>query len=156
MHRLGSHGHRANGFFVTLVSDVEHGVALLGADFELVVHLGHEGTDRVNDRATALERGFDDLGWRTVRAQHHRETLGHVSDVVDEYDAQRAEVLDDETIVDDLVIAVDRWFEDPGHPVQRLDGLFYPGAEAPRRRQHYGVNFHASSLVIGSLHHALG
>ena len=76
-------------------------------------------------------------------AQHDRRARRHNGDVVNEDDTQRLEVLDDELIVHDLVVAVDRWFEDSRHPVEGLDGLLDPSAESPGGREYDLVDFHA-------------
>ena len=67
--------------------------------------------------------------------EHERGAGGHLVDVVDEDDAPGPELLDDMTVVDDLVVAVDRRLEDPDHPRQGLDRLLDSGAEAPGRGQ---------------------
>jgi len=94
---------------MALMADVEHGVALSSSDFQLVVDLRDERAHGINHRATGLSGGLDHFGWRTVRAQHHRRPGRHQRDVVDEHDAERFEVVHDELVVNDLVVAKDRW-----------------------------------------------
>jgi hypothetical protein len=91
-----------------------------------------------------------------VRAQQDRGSAGHVGDVINEHHAQGLEVVHHEAIVDDFVVAKDRWFEDADHPVRGLDGLFHSGAGAARRRQNYLVDTHHSSLAMSSFHECLG
>jgi hypothetical protein len=118
--------------------------------------LGDEWTDSVNYRAAGLTGSLNDLGRRTVGAQHHWRSAWYVGDVVDEDDAQGFEVINDKAIVHDLVVAKDRWFEDAGHPVEGLDGLFHTGAEAARRCKNYLVDTHGSSLVKSDFRELLG
>ena len=75
-------------------------------------------------------------------AQHDGRARGYDGDVVNEDDAKRLKVLDDELIVHDLVVAKDGWLEDARHPIEGLDGLLNPGAESPRGREYDLVDFH--------------
>jgi hypothetical protein len=47
----------------------------------------------------------------------------------------------------DLVVAVDRSIEDPGHPGQSLDGHFHSGAESSRLSEQDTFNGHG--LMVG-------
>ena len=62
--------------------------------------------------------------------EHERRKRRDLVDVVDEHDALAAELLDDQTVVDDLVVAVHGRLEDAHHPRQRLDRHLDAGAEA--------------------------
>ena len=121
----------ADGLFVTLVTDVEHRVALLGANLEFVMDLGDERTDGVDDRAAAARAASMTSGGEPWALSMTGAPGGTVVDVVDEDDAEGLEVLDDELVVNDLVVAVDRRLEDPRHPVECLNGLFDAGAKPP-------------------------
>ncbi len=128
--RFGGDGERADGFVVAGVADVEDGEALAGAHLGLVVDLGDERADRVDDVAAFRGGGLDDLGRGAVGRQHQRRTGGHIGDVVDEDHALFAEAFDDEAVVHDLVVAVHRRFERAHHPGERLDRHLDPGAES--------------------------
>ena len=132
------------------VADVEDGVALAAAHLELVVHLGDERAHGVDHDATPGPGRFDDLGGRTVGAQHERRTGGHGGHVVDEDHPLVAEALDDVAVVHDLVVAVHRRLEDPDHPGQGLDRLLDAGAEPPRLGQHHSVDSGHKVQDIGS------
>ena len=149
-HRLGRDGHGAHRLLVAGVADVEDGVALAAPHLELVVHLGHERADGVDDDAALGPGRRDDLGSRAVGAEHQGRTLGHLGHVVDEDDALVAEALDHMPVVDDLVVAVDRRLEDPHHPGQGLDRLLDAGAEPPGLGQHHSVDSGHKVQVIGT------
>jgi len=129
--RVGGNGHRADGLLVALVTDVDDAIALARAHAHLVVHLGDERADRVDDVAAALPSGRDHLRRRAVGREHDRMPDRHLGDVVDEDHALALEALDDELVVDDLVVAVHRRLERPHHPRQRLDRHLDPRAEPP-------------------------
>ena len=75
-------------------------------------------------------------------AQHHRRARRNVSDVVDEDHTKRAEMLDNEAIMDDFVVTEDGRLKDPSHPVERFNGLFDAGAKSPRCREYDVFNLH--------------
>ena len=84
-----------------------------------------------------------------MRRQHDRAALRNVSDVIDEHHAVRLEALDDELVVDDLVVAIDRRLEAAHHPRQRLDGHLHAGAEPAGLGEQHTVDVHAPRLPIG-------
>ena len=129
--RVGGDGHRADRLLVALVADVDDLVALAGPDLHLVVDLGDERAHGVDHVAAAGPGRRDDLGRRAVGRQHDRPARRHLGDVVDEDDAEVAEAVDHELVVDDLVVAVHGRLEGPHHPGQRLDGHLHAGAEPP-------------------------
>ena len=131
---VGGHGHGADRLLVALVAHIENGVALAGADLELVVDLGHERAHGVDHHAAGPAGVGDDLGSRAVGREHERRAGGDIVHVVDEDHPLGPELVDDVTVVDDLVVAVDRRLEDPDHPRQGLDRLLHTGAESPRAR----------------------
>ena len=137
---VGRDRHRADRLFVTFVTDVDDLVALLGAGLHLVVDLGDERTDRVDDIATLGSSCSDDLGGRAVGRKHDRSTSRHIGDVVDEDHAGLFEPLHHELVVHDLVVAVHRRFERPHHPGEGLDRHLDTGAKASRRSQQHGLN----------------
>ena len=100
-------------------------------------------------------RGPLDLGCRAVSREHEGRERRDLVDVVDEDDALTAELLDDEAVVDDLVVAVDGRLEDPNHPRQGLDGHLHAGAEAPRLGEQDAVDPARRSFerLISSRHH---
>ncbi len=144
--RVGSDRHGADSLFVALVPDVQDGVSLAGPDLELVVDLGDEGAHGVDhDPTTVAGRGHD-LGCRSVRREHERGTVGDLVHVVDEDHAPGPELVDDMSVVDDLVVAVHRRLEDPDHPRQGLDRLFDSGTKAPGRGQQDTLDRHLPRL----------
>ena len=130
--RVGRHRHRADRLLVAFVADVDDAVALPGAHLHLVVDLGDQRAHRVDDVRTTSTGGFDDSGRRPVRRQHDRHADRHVADVVDEHHPEPLEALDDESVVDDLVVAVHGSRERPDHPGQRLDRHLDAGTEPSR------------------------
>ncbi len=70
---------------------------------------------------------------------------GTSRDVVDEHHPLALEAIDDEPVVHDLVVAVDRRFEAPDHPGQRLDRHLDTGAEAPRLGEEHAIDSHRTS-----------
>ena len=82
--RFGGDGHGADGLLVALVADVDDLVALAGSDLDLVVDLGDERADGVDDIAAPLAGLGHHRGGRTVRRQHDGSPFGHLADVVDE------------------------------------------------------------------------
>src|SRR5579875_3332227 len=130
-------GHRPDGLLVAGVAHVDDGVALLRPHLELVVHLRHERAHRVHD-------GAPPLAGRAMRREHERRAGGDVGDVVDEDHPLPGELLDDEAVVDDLVVAVDGGLEDADHPGERLDRHLDAGAEAARLGEQDAVDLHAA------------
>ena len=115
-----------------------------------MVDLGHERADRVDHEAGPAAGGLDHLGGGPVGAQHQGGAGRDLGHVVDEDHPEGAELLDDQLVVDDLVVAVDGRLEDPDHPGERLDRLLHPGAEAPRLGQEDLVDAHSSRLPARS------
>ena len=81
---VGGHGHGADRLLVALVADVENGVALAGADLQLVVDLGDEGADGVDDDPVEPAGVGHHLGGRAVGREHERGAGRDLVDVVDE------------------------------------------------------------------------
>ena len=128
-HRGGGLGDDSNRLIVALVADVDDVEALVGHALDLMVHLGDERADGIDrHRGSSVCRG-DHLWRRAVSRQHHRPPFGNICDVVDEDHADAFEHVDDRGVVDDLVVAVHRGFEDLDHPGQRLDRHLDAGAE---------------------------
>ena len=109
----------------------------------LVVDLGHERADRVDDEPVVLAGRGHDLGRRAVGREHERRARRDVVDVVDEDHAEAAEPVDHEAVVDDLVVAVDGRLEDPDHPRERLDRHLDPGTEAARLGEQHAFDGHS-------------
>ena len=149
-HRLRRDGHCAHRLLVAGVTDVQDGEPLAAPHLELVVHLGHERADGVDDGAAPGPGRLDDLGRRAVGAQHQGAPGGHVGHVIDEDHALVTEALDHMPVVDDLVVAVHRRLEDPHHPGQGFDRLLDAGAEPPRLGQHHSVDSGHKVQVIGT------
>lgn len=141
-HRVGCDCHRPDRLFVSGVPDVEDREPFARTDAHLVVDFGHEWADRVNDDPAASTSFFDDLWCSAVCREHQGGTVGHFSDVVDEDDATHRELLDDELVVNDLVVAVDGRLEHPDHPHQRLDRLFHSCTESPRFGEYDAFDVH--------------
>ena len=147
MDRIGGNGHGAHSLLVAGVPDVEHLVALARPDLQLVVDLGDERADGIDDDAALLSSRLYDCRSRAMRAEHQRCALRHLVDVVDEDDALLDEPVHDVLVVDDLVVAVDRWLEDGDHPRKRLDRLLHAGAEASWLRQQHPIDVHGSEAI---------
>ena len=145
---FGGDCHGADRLVVACVARVDDRVPLLGPNPGLVVDLGHQGTDGVDDVAVTGAGGRDDLGGRTVGREHERCAGRNRVDIVDEDDSEALESVDDETIVDDLVVAVDGWFERPDHPRERLDRHLHPGTKAPGFGEEYAFDRHGRSVVV--------
>ena len=146
---VGRDRHRADGLLVTGVTDVEDRVALVGPHLELVVDLGHERAAGVDHDAPSRRRRLFDLRGRSVGREHDGRRGRDLVDVVDEHDALAPELLDDQAVVDDLVVAVDGRLEDADHPCERLDGHLDAGTEASRLREQDEVD--AAGLRLARL-----
>ena len=70
-------------------------------------------------------------------------------DIIDEHDALAPELLDDQAVVDNLVVAVDRRLEDANHPCERLDCHLNASTEASRFREQDEV--YAAGLRLATL-----
>lgn len=81
--------------------------------------------------------------------QHEWRAFRHIPYIVHEDDPLVPELLDHMSIVDDLVIAVDRRLEHTDHPGKGFDGLLDAGAEATRFGQKYSLDRHPPSLPAG-------
>ena len=149
-YRLRSDGHGPHRLLVAGMAHVQDGVPLPAADLELVVDLGHQRTDRVDDDATLGPRRLDHLGRRAMGAEHQGRTVRDVADVVDEDDPLVTEALDHMTVVDDLVVAVHRRLEDPDHPGQGFNRLLDASTEPPWLGQHHSLDSGHKVQVIGS------
>ena len=75
-YRLRSDGHGAHSLLVAGMAHVQDGVPLAAADLELVVDLGDQRADRVDDDATLGSRRLDHLGRRAMGAEHQGRTVG--------------------------------------------------------------------------------
>ena len=137
----------ADGLVVALVADVDDREALPRAHLGLVVDLGDERAHSVHHKASFAARPGDHLGRGAVGAEHHGRARGNLRDVVDEHDAEPAEPVDHELVVDDLVVAVDGRVEDAHHPRERLDGHLHAGAEAPWGREQHFLDPHDLRLT---------
>ena len=95
-----------------------------------LVTSGQHGVD--DDAAAARPAAASTSGAEPCAESMSGAPGGTSVDVVDEDHALAAELLDDEAVVDDLVVAVDGRLEDADHPGERLDRHLDAGAEAPR------------------------
>jgi hypothetical protein len=127
---------------VALVADVDDAVPLAGTHLHLVVDLCDERTHGVDDVAATCPGGLEDFGCRAVGRKHDRAPGLDLVDVVDEHDAELAEAVDDELVVDDLVVAVDGRFERADYPGQCLDGHLDAGAESAWLCEEHTVDGH--------------
>ena len=151
---FGGHRDGALGLLVAGMTHVDDVEALSGPDLHLVVDLGDQWADGVDGVAAHLLGTADDLGGRTVGRQHHRRTGGNVVDVVDEHDAEGFEAFHHQLVVDDLVVAVDRFVEGPDHPGQRLDGHLHAGTEAPWLGQQHPLHLMVDTGCLSGRSHA--
>src|SRR3954452_14854271 len=143
---VGRDRHRAHGFLVAFVPDVHDAVPLAGAHLHLVVHLGDERADGVDDEAALGPGRLHDLGRRSVRRQHDRPARWHLVEVVDEHDTEVFEAAHDQLVVHDLVVAVHRGIEGPDHPRQCLDRHLHTGAKAAGRGEEHSIDGHDPRL----------
>ena len=128
-YRRWSLGHGPHRLVMALMADVDDVKAVAGHPLHLVVHLGDQRTDGVDDHRSPGRRPGHHFRCRAVRRKHHRRAFRHLVDVVDEYDTYAFKGLHHPFVVDDLVIAVHRAVEDAGHPGQGLDCHIHPGAK---------------------------
>jgi hypothetical protein len=143
----GRNGHGAHSLLVTFVPHVHDPIALAGSHLDLVVDLGHQRAHTVDDVGALGPGGSDDLRGRTVRGEHDRRAVGHVGDVVDEHHPEGLEPVDDDLVVDDLVVAVDRRVERAHHPREGLDRHLDAGAEAPGGGEQHAVDVHLAEAT---------
>ncbi len=139
--------HRADGFFMTFVTNINNAIALACARAHFVMHLGDERTHRVDHVATAFAGGVDHGRCRTMCRQHDRTTLWHFADVVNEDHATFGEAIDDDLVVHDLVIAVHRSIKRSYHPRECLDCHLDAGAKTTRRGEQHSINRHLKTTV---------
>ena len=148
VHGVGGDGHRSDRLVVAIVADVDDVESLAGTHSCLVMDLGHERTHCIHDEAAVGLGGRHDFGRGTMRAEHQGSTNGHVGEAVDEDDAEVAEAVDDETVVDDLVVAVDGRLEHPDEPGESLDGHLDSGAESPRCGKEHLIDAAGATSLI--------
>lgn len=129
---IGCNGHGADRFLVAFVTDVDDLVALAGSDLDLVVDLGNERADGVDDIAPSGFCRGNDLGRRSMGAQHDRAPAGNFVDVIDEDHAMSPKAVDNELVVHDFVIAVHGGVESSNHPGQSLDRHLDASTKAAR------------------------
>src|SRR5262249_33984617 len=108
----------------------QDGVAFLGEPDRFEVDLGDQRAGSVDGAQAAAGRGGADGGGHAVGAVEDRAALGDLVDAIHEDDTALAETLDDGTVVDDLVIYVQRRAEQFEGALQALDGHVNAGAEA--------------------------
>ena len=147
-HRVGCDRQGASGFVVALMADVQDGETLVRAHLRLVMDLGDERAHRVHHEPVLGTCRGHDLGRGAVRRQHEGRALGHVIDVVDEDHALLSEAVDDESVVDDLVVAVDGWLEQLEHRRQRLDRHLHARAEPARLGEEHTLHRHAPRVLV--------
>ena len=111
----------------------EHDLAVLARHaLRLDVHLRHERAGGVDHAQAARRRRLAHRGRDAVRAEDQQRALGRVGGVVDEDGALGAQVLDDVSVVHDLVAHVHRRAEARERQLDDLDGAVDARAEAAR------------------------
>ena len=99
------------------------------------MHLGDQRTHGV-DHVTATLVGIVHHAWcRAVRRQHDRAPNGNAEYVVNEHHTLGFESVNDNLVVHNLVVAVDRPVKRAHHPGQRLDRHFDSGTKAAGRSE---------------------
>ena len=129
-HLVGGFAHGADDLVVAFVADQDDGVAFPGVLDGFEVDLGHERAGGVDGAELAAPGLVADLGRDAVGAVEERGALGDFVERLDEDGAAAPEPLDDELVVDDLVIDVERRAEEIERPLQALDRHVDPRAEA--------------------------
>ena len=142
VHDIWRHCHRADGLFMSGMADIEDLVALPRPNLELMMHLGDQRADRINDDAPVLSSGLDHCRGRAMGAEHQRGPGGDLVDVVDEDHPLFDEAVHDVLVVNDLVVAVHRWLEHGHHPGQRLDRLLHSRTKASRFSKEHSIDVH--------------
>ena len=144
--RLGGLAHRPHDLLVALVTDEDHGVALVRVAARLDVHLRHERADGIDDVVREC---------RGVREDGRRDAVGRVHDcrsgrdlglLLDEDRPPCLEIADDVDVVDDLLAHVDGRAVVLECTLDRLDGAFDAGA-VPTRRGEEDTFDHAHSVA---------
>src|SRR5215468_8252246 len=114
------------------VADHDHFAALVAHLGELDVDLGHEWTSRVEYLEPPLLRLRAHRAGYAVRAEHDGAAARDVGERLDEHGALRAQAVDDEFVMDDLMADVDRRPELGKRVLDDRDGAIHAGAEAAR------------------------
>ena len=132
---LGKLAHRADGLGVAGVADHDHLEAVLVVARGLDMDLRDQRTGGV-DEEHPPRLGFGGDGFRdAVGGEDHRTVGRAVGQLLDEHRAARAQTVDDEAVVDDLVAHVDRRAPFVQRHLDDLDGAVDAGAEAARGRE---------------------
>ena len=90
------------------MTDQDNGVAFAGKADGFEVHLGNQGTGRIDGPKMTPGRSLADGGSDAVSTVENGAAFRDVGDVVHENDAALAETLDHRAVVNDLVVNVDR------------------------------------------------
>ena len=78
--------------------------------------------------------------------EHDQPVLGHLVELLDEHGTQRAQLVDDVPVVDDLVADIDRRPVLAQRLLDHVDGPLDPGAESTRAGKQDGERLHAIRL----------
>ena len=143
---FGGDGHRADRFFMSLVTNVDNLISLTGANLDLVVDLGDEWADRVHHVPAGIDGGLDDLWCGSMCRQHDGRACRNVGDVIDEDHPHVLESLNDEAIMNNLVIAVHGRFECSNHGGEGLDGHLHTSAKTSGRSEQNVIDGHVSNV----------
>ena len=134
-HLVGRLAHGADDLVVPLVADQDDGVAFLGVADRLEMDLDDQRAGGVDGQQSSPAGLVADLRRDAVGAVEQGRAFGDLVERFDEDGAAAGGTVDDELVVHDLVIDVQRRPEELEGPLQALDRHVDPGAEAAGIRQ---------------------
>jgi hypothetical protein len=130
--------HRALHLRMAGMADQHDLAAAAVVEDGLLVHLGDERADRVEEEQIAGGGALADVLRNTVGGEDDRPArIGNLVELVDENSAFRLQTLHDVAVVDDLVAHIDGGAITLQRLLDNLDGAVDPGAEAAGRAQEY-------------------
>ena len=128
------------------MADQQHRAARLVVALDLAVHLGDQRAGGVGEQQAAAARlGRHGLG-HAVGREHDQPVLGHLVELLDEHGTQRAQLVDDVPVVDDLVADIDRRPILAQRHLDHVDGALDAGAEAARAGEQDGERAPGSAI----------
>ena len=132
-HRQLPHG--ANGFRMTFMADVDHLHARLMVPGRLVMHFGDQRAGGIDGDHVAQCRLSRDGFWHAVGGKDHRAVERAIGQLLDKHRTFRAQAIDDELVVDNLVAHENRRTPFVQGHFHDLYSAVDPGTEPARGRK---------------------
>src|SRR5262245_55280138 len=120
---------------MSFVTDQDDGIPFLGIPYGLEMDLDHQGAGGVDRQEPSLPGLFANLRGDAVGTVEQGRARRDFLERLDEYGAPLAEPFDNEFVVHDLVIDVERRSEELERTFEAFDGHVHASAEAAGIRQ---------------------